>query len=89
MGREGTSQSGSHIISLQLSATSHLRSSSVLVKVTDLPVAAELKTADLTAMRHLELREEFSGLVARRLADITTCGDECCKTNGFWSGLRR
>ena len=42
------------------------RSSSVLVEVAGLPGATKSKTADLTAMRDFELRDEFSGLAARR-----------------------
>ena len=54
----------------------------MLVEVAGLPGATESKTSDLTAMRDFELRDEFSGLVARRFVALTTCGDECCKSKG-------
>lgn len=62
-----------------LSVTAHLRTTSVMVEVADLPGVTELKSADLTAMRAFEERDEYSALVAREFADITSCGVECCK----------
>jgi hypothetical protein len=52
----------------------------VQVEVAGLPGATELKTADLTAMRRFEFRDEFSGLhrTANRvtLAQPSTCSDK-------------
>ena len=58
----------------------------MLVEVAGLPGATKSKTSDLTAMRHFEFRDEFSGLAARRFVAITTCGDECRQRNAFRLG---
>ena len=38
---------------------------------------------DLMAMRDFDFREEFLGLAVRRFVVLTTCGDDCRKTNDF------
>jgi len=57
------------------SRASGLRSS-LLVEVAGLPGATKSKTSDLTAIRHVEFRDEFSGVVARRFVVFTIWGDE-------------
>jgi hypothetical protein len=57
--------------------------SSVLVELAGLPAATKSKTAELTAMRHFEFRDEFTGVAAQRFVALTTCGDDCRKTNHF------
>jgi hypothetical protein len=51
-------------------------SSSVPVEVAEQQRATKSKTSDLTAMRHFEFRDEFSGVVARRFVALTICREE-------------
>jgi hypothetical protein len=57
------------------------RSSSVLVEVPRLPGTTKSKTSDLTAIRHFEFRDEFSGVAAGRFVVLTIWRDECRVTN--------
>jgi hypothetical protein len=46
------------------------------------PVARS-KTSDLTVVGHIEFRDAFSGLVARRFVVRRACGAECRKRNVY------
>ena len=63
--------------------TAHPQSSAALIEVAGLPGATKSEAVDSTAMRHLEFRDEFSGITARRFVALTTCGDESQKSNDF------
>ena len=60
------------------------RSSSVLVEVAGLPGATNSKTSDLTAMRHFEFRDEFSGIAAQRFVDYRDLRRRVPKREDFW-----
>jgi hypothetical protein len=89
LGGGGTAQSGRHIIVATALCNGAPQSSSVLVEVAGLPGATKSKTSDLTAMHHVEFRDEFSGVAARRFVILTTCGAESREPNVLCEAIYR